>query len=149
MERTVCVFRVVIVILLGVLLMSLFLKVFPNVFYRDKPAGLCEAILPDKPNWVSSLAIPDNAHYVMPLPMSVFEDITRAIVKIDPNTYTVVHPYYIEGYRRTAFFGFTDWFCITDTGQVTSTATLGHSDVGVNRKWVESLRVLLNKPRDL
>ncbi len=140
MGRLLSFFKVMVVVLLSVLLMSLFLKFFPNVFYRDKPAGLCEAILSDKPNWVSSLVATDNAHYINPLPMTEFSKLAEIIERIEPTTYLVIHPYFIEGYRRTPFFGFTDWFCITDTGQVTSAATLGHSDLGVNRRWVDSLR---------
>ena len=71
-----------VVVLLSVLLMSLFLKFFPNVFYRDKPAGLCGAILSDKPNWVSSLVATDNAHYINPLPMTEFSKLAEIIERI-------------------------------------------------------------------
>lgn len=144
MERLLSFFKFLIIVLLSALFMSLFLKFFPNMFYRDKPSGLCQGVLANKPNWVSSLVAVDDPHYIEPLQMIEFSKLSQAIELINPKTYIVVHPYYIEGYRRTDFFGFTDWFCITDTGQVTSSATLGHSDLGVNRRWVESLRQKIN-----
>lgn len=140
MNRAVNFAMVAVLLLAGALFMSIFLKFFPDTFYRDKPHGLCEANLPDKPNWVSSVVSIEDPHYIAPLPMTNFYQLAEAIDAIDPKTYKIIYPYYIEGYRRTNFFGFTDWFCITDTGQITSTATLGHSDLGVNRRWVESLR---------
>ncbi len=131
---------VVIVILVTVLIMSLFLSKHPNFFYRDRPAGLCEAALPDKPNWVSSLVHRSDAHYIAPLPVTAIDNLAHYIYEMDPKTYIVRYPDYLEGYRRTKFWGFTDWFCIKDNDHVTPSATIGHSDLGENRRWVEALR---------
>jgi uncharacterized protein (DUF1499 family) len=133
-------FIVIVIVLLGVFIMSIFLSKYPELFYRDSPVGLCEANLPDKPNWVSSLVDRKDSHYISPLSFNEFDDIRQCIYNVDPKSYIIVHPKYIEGYRRTNFFGFTDWFCIKDSGQVTSSATVGYSDLGKNRQWVDKLR---------
>lgn len=138
--RLVELFIVVVIALLGVFVMSIFLSKYPEFFYRDSPLGLCEANLSSKPNWVSSLVEPSDSHYVSPLPVNSLDAIQQCIYKIDPKTYVVLHANYIEGYTRTNFFGFTDWFCIKDNGQITSSATLGYSDLRKNRQWVEKLR---------
>lgn len=131
---------VVVIILTGVLIMSIFLSKDPDLFYRDRPAGLCEAALPDKPNWVSSLVARDDKHYIAPLPFTPLDDLKNAIHQMDPKAYVVIHDNSLEGFHRTKFFGFTDWFCIKDDGNITATATLGYSDMGYNRRWVEQLR---------
>jgi uncharacterized protein (DUF1499 family) len=135
---------VVIVILLCVLSVNTLLAKYPDFFYRDKPQGLCEAALSDKPNWVSSLVHRSNSHYVSPLPVTPLSDIARCIQRMDPQIYVVIHNRRIEGFRRTHYFGFTDWFCITDNGHITSSATLGYSDLGNNRNWVTDLRQQLS-----
>lgn len=149
MSRLVELFVVIIIILLCFLMLTLILKKYPDIFYRDKPLGLCQAHLDDKPHWVSSLVEPSNEHYVSPLPVSTFASMANAMELIDPNTYILIHPFYMEGYRRTAYFGFTDWFCINELGHVTSTATLGYSDLGNNKRWVEQLRLLLERKENV
>jgi len=129
-----------VIILLGIFIMSLFLKKFPNFFYRDKPEGLCSASLVDKPNWVSSIINIKDQHYVSPLPITPLANITKCIFNMDPKAYVITNIGYIEGFHRTKFFGFTDWFCIKEDGNVTASATIGYSDMGYNRKWVEELR---------
>ncbi len=43
-------------------------------------------------------------------------------------------------YRQSALFNFVDWICIDSEGQLTSSATLGYSDMGKNRELVEEIR---------
>ena len=131
---------VLIIVLVLLLAFHLFISKRPDFFYRDKPEGLCQAALPDKPNWVSSLVYPSDGHYIRRLPEHSLEKIVRAIHRLDPKTYVVLHPTYIEGYRRSHYFRFTDWFCIKEDGNITSTAAVGYSDLGKNRQWVEALR---------
>lgn len=132
-------------ILVALFLISFFLRKYSDTFYRGKPAGLCEAKLADKPNWVSSLVEPSNPHFVAPLSVGAFDHIEKAIKRIEPKVYLLVTPDFIEGYRRSQFFGFTDWFCINTLGHITSSATVGYSDFGNNRRWVNRLHVEVEK----
>ena len=136
---------VVLLLSIGVFVMSLFLSQNKGFFYRDKPEGLCEALLPDKPNWVSSLVSISDPHYIASLPVDKLATVSAAIYQIDPKSYVLMHEHYLEGFHRTKFWGFTDWFCIKSDGNVTASATLGHSDLGYNRRWVENLRKLLER----
>ena len=133
-------FYLLIILLVIAFLVQVLLLKKPNLFYRDIPAGLCVADLPNKPNWVSSLVPSSNAHYIAPLPTASLIHTADVIQLIDPKTYTVIVSGTLQGFRRTPFWGFTDWFCIGEDGHVTSSATLGYSDLGKNREWVNHLR---------
>lgn len=134
-----------VIVLSLVLLLILVPLVGPYWMYRPMPRGLCQGQLPDKPNWVSSLVAKDNPHYVKPLPAFDEKTLIACI-----RSQGLRKPFVWKkgthwlGYRRTTFFGFTDWFCISEKGEVSSSATIGHSDLGVNRAWVEAIRDCLD-----
>lgn len=139
----------VVTVLAALLLMQFVLALKPNLFYRDKPFGLCEANLGRAPNWVSSLVHQSSSHHVASFAELPFTKITSCIEFIDPKTYVVELTNHLEGFRRTALFGFTDWFCIERNGNLTSAATLGYTDLGRNRKWVERIRQCVMANRTL
>lgn len=114
-----------------------------GLFFRPAPQGLCQAALSDTPNWVSSLVAPDNAHYVKPLGLVDIAQLSACLKKGGLKSKLFQKGTHYHGYRRTKMLGFTDWFCISEKGEVTSSATLGYSDMGVNRAWVEQMRACL------
>jgi uncharacterized protein (DUF1499 family) len=119
---------------------------YPEIFFRAEPEGLCHGKLPNKPNWVSSFVAENNPHYIASLGKIESSKLTECIQSHSGKRFSIKKEgSHWHGYRRTAFFGFTDWFCISSEGEVTSSATMGHSDMGVNRAWVEGIRNCLKK----
>jgi len=115
---------------------------FPQINFRKKPEGLCRAQLDGKkPNWVSSLVSREDPHYIEPYsPVNLaqlaaclqqqFQNIT--VVQVDSEK--------LIGYRQTKLLNFVDWFCIQSNGEISSTATMGYSDLGKNRELIEHIR---------
>jgi len=123
---------------------ALFLYSYPDTFYRPVPNGICNGKLPDKPNWVSSLVDKRDPHYIEKLPLTSSKKQEDCLKKINSSLVIVLEGVDIVGYRRTRVFGFTDWFCLRSaTGEITSSATLGYYDFGVNRAFVSKLRACL------
>lgn len=120
---------------------------YPDLLLRSEPNGLCEGQLSARPNWVSSKVPKSDPHYIAPLPKVDKKVLIECIKHLPPKKISIeMEGDHIHGVRRTAFWGFADWFCIEPTGDITSSATLGHSDLGVNRHWVEALRACLIHP---
>lgn len=119
---------------------------YPDLLLRPAPSGLCEGRLANKPNWVSSKVSKSDPHYIPPLPQTDKAELIDCINTLPPKRVNIEQVGEdMHGVRRTSFFGFADWFCITSDGDITSSATIGHSDMGVNRAWVTSLRKCLMK----
>ena len=133
----------ILISLLFVFLLKCFFWFKPDFFFRDMPQGLCQAKLDNKPNWVSSLVKSDNAHYIKPLPVKAFQSVIPMLKTIDKEVVIKQEDEHLIGYRRSWFFGFTDWFCITKEGAITSSATVGYSDLGNNRRFVLKLQALI------
>lgn len=127
---------IALIILLTYLLMMLFI---PKMNFRPMPEGLCTAELKDKPNWVSSLVDKGDQHYVASLGNVDLTKMAQCL-KQSKLTITEESDQQLIGYRRSRYFHFTDWFCITNDGNITSSATMGHSDLGNNKAWVSKLR---------
>ncbi len=117
---------------------------FPQINFRPMPGGLCEAKLDaKKPNWVSSLVDSSDPHYIKPLEPGAPKQRAQCLFETFKNlTVTHVDDSHLIAYRQTTVFNFVDWLCIKANGDVTSSATLGHSDLGKNRELVETIRAL-------
>lgn len=136
--------------LILLLVFGLFLLVFhlfPRINFRPAPLGLCQGQLPlGKPNWVSSLVPKTDSHYIAALPEMPLVELGPLLQKSIPNlTLVEVSARGIVGYRRSWWFNFVDWFCISPEGQVSSSATMGYSDLGKNRELVEAMRTLIKE----
>ena len=122
---------------------------FSRLRLSDDPKSVCGP----KPNSVSSLSdLPD--HSVQPLEVTgssvtVFGDLTRVVLQL-PRT-TIVDSSESEGYLhaecRSRLCRFVDDLeCVIDsqtgTIHVRSASRTGYSDLGVNRKRIESLRAI-------
>ena len=129
------------ILMMLVLLVCYFLLMWitPRMNYRPMPEGLCTAKLQEKPNWVSSLVDKDDKHYVQNLGSIDLSRLSQCL-KESKVIVTEQSEKKLIGYRRSRYFHFTDWFCITSDGNITSSATMGHSDLGNNRAWVSRLR---------
>jgi len=109
---------------------------------------------PASPNCVSSLA-PDEAHFIAPLPFSgaatAAIDRLKGIVASLPRTSVVAATgTYLHAECKSAIFRFVDdvEFFADETArliQVRSAARVGSSDLGVNRKRVETIRARWNE----
>jgi uncharacterized protein (DUF1499 family) len=132
---------IALLLLVIVSLVSMILS--PKINYRSMPAHLCEALLPEqKPNWVSSLVDSNNPHYVAPFKIKSLSTLADCLHSQFPKaTITFVQENsHLLAYRQSRVFHFTDWICIKADGHVSSSATMGHSDFGKNREWVEAIR---------
>lgn len=118
---------------------------FPQINFRQKPSGLCEAKLKDHlDNWVSSKVPAQDRHYIQPLTIQSLELIAKDIKKNQPNVIIVeANDKRILAYRQSRIYHFTDWVCLESTGDITSSATMGRKDFGMNRALVESIRSLI------
>ena len=130
-------FMLLILVLLVAFILLMLL--FPRMNYRPMPEGLCKAALQDKPNWVSSMVDKDNEHYIEALGKINLDTLSQCLKDSGVNL-TEQTSEKLTGFRRSHYFHFTDWFCITSDGNITSSATIGHSDLGNNRAWVSRLR---------
>ncbi len=114
------------------------------------------ALCGSRPNCVSSLAPPTSAHYVAGYNLdagqedAVWTRLTE-IIKADGGMLVQNSPPYLSATFSSKIFGFVDDFeCLLDSDagviHVRSGARVGYSDRQVNRRRVERIRLLLNKP---
>ncbi len=134
------------VLLLLIGLITLACYIWPQINYREMPKGLCAGELNLKaPNWVSSLVANNDSHYITPLKFESLSSVSEKIKQNLPQVNIVSEDQNrILAYRQSVVYHFTDWICIEANGNVTSSATMGHSDFEQNRKLVESIRQLLS-----
>lgn len=131
-------------------------------WFSGKPPaslGLHEGRLapcPGRPNCVSSQA-EDEAHRVAPLIIgpaetaaAVWERLQRALGEMVRVRISTVTDDYLHAECGSAFFGFVDDLeCALDADagmiHLRSAARVGHSDLGVNRRRIETLRRRLGR----
>lgn len=132
----------IIILILLMILVPLCMFLIPKINYRPMPADLCEAKLSSsKPNWVSSLIANSDEHYITPLQFNSLSSLAANIEKYSPKTHIVhLDQSKLLAYRQSPVFNFTDWICIKADGHVTASATMGYSDFGKNRQWVNLIR---------
>jgi uncharacterized protein (DUF1499 family) len=109
---------------------------------------------PDKPNCVSSMA-GDKSHYIEPFRYSGdFNKVKTALIEtVKSQDWAVIvsdNENYIHAEFKSKIFRFTDdvEFLIDDkskTVHIRSASRVGYSDMGVNRKRMESLRAVFNQ----
>tara|TARA_B110000027_G_C15991525_1_gene243370 strand:+ start:267 stop:716 length:450 start_codon:yes stop_codon:yes gene_type:complete len=120
---------------------------------RDKDSILEPC--PDKPNCVCSEYIDDTEHYIDPLALST-EKLPRAVeyIKISIESLggeiQTENNDYLAATFSSSFFGFIDdvEFRIDTENKlihIRSAARLGHSDFGVNKKRVKTLKMILRQ----
>ncbi len=133
---------IIILIIIGIVVAIMYL--FPQINYRDMPAGLSEGHLPEgKPNWVSSKVPMTDTHYIAPLKIQSLAQLSSCIEsKIPEVIIKNTDASQIIAYRPSRVFHFVDWLYIHNDGAVSSSATMGHSDFGKNRELVEKIRTL-------
>jgi uncharacterized protein (DUF1499 family) len=112
------------------------------------------AACPDKPNCVSSMT-EDKSHFIEPFPYSgnsgKAKSVLLEIVKSQDRTKIISDSEnYIHAEYRSKLFRFVDdvEFLIDDkakTVHIRSASRLGYSDMGVNGKRVEGLRLIFNE----
>ncbi len=112
------------------------------------------AACPDKPNCVSSMT-EDKSHFIDPFAYSgsseKVKDVLLEIIKSQDRTKIIsVSENYIHAEFRSKLFRFVDdvEFLIDDMNKlihVRSASRTGYSDMGVNGKRIESLRVIFNE----
>ena len=137
-----------VVLLTTMPLISLAGKPPSNLGVSDGGLAAC----PSSPNCVSSDAS-DRAHQVPPLQLAVAPaqawDVARELVSQMPRTHIVKETAdYIHAECRSSLLGFVDDLELHLRASdgiiaVRSASRLGYSDLGVNRRRVESLRDLL------
>lgn len=112
---------------------------------------------PDKPNCVCSQAPRDDAqHAIQPLrfdgdPAAAWEALRRALAAMPRITVVEDSGEYLRAEARSLVFRFVDDLeCVLDAQasviHVRSASRVGHGDLGVNRKRVERLRELMDRP---
>ncbi|WP_226905657.1 DUF1499 domain-containing protein [Legionella antarctica] len=117
---------------------------FPQINYRGMPEGLIDGHLPEgKPNWVSSKVEMTDTHYIAPLKAQSLAQLSSCIEsKIPEVIIKTSDASQIIAYRPSKVFHFVDWLCIQNDGAVSSSATIGYSDLGKNRELIEKIRTL-------
>jgi uncharacterized protein (DUF1499 family) len=125
----------------------------PNLGIRDGQLSPC----PDKPNCVSSQAA-DQSHFVEPLGFSVPASVAQAALleslsAMERATVMTREPFYVRAEFTSNTLKFVDdvEFLIDPLSNiihVRSASRLGYSDLGVNRKRVEAIRVRFNQALD-
>ena len=135
-------------------------SLFGNLFAGSPPTSLGVrdgrlAPCPDKPNCVSSEAI-DDTHRVAPLAYggdaaAALQRLADIIAAQPGATLVTRRGDYLHAEFATALMGFVDDFearvdAAARTIELRSASRLGHSDLGVNRKRVEAIRVLFEAP---
>lgn len=106
---------------------------------------------PDSPNCVSSNANKvDKEHYIKPLP-PLWKELPT-VLKNQNITIIKQEPYYIYATSTSFLFRFVDdvefyYQPQKNTIAVRSASRLGHSDLGVNRKRIETIRNALTSQK--
>jgi uncharacterized protein (DUF1499 family) len=108
---------------------------------------------PRKPNCVSSQADPaDHQHYVAPLgfagdPATAMKKLRDVIDDLPRVEVIEARPDYLYAEFTSGLMGYVDdveFYCDGKAIQVRSASRLGYSDMGVNRKRIESIRNAFN-----
>jgi uncharacterized protein (DUF1499 family) len=109
---------------------------------------------PETPNCVSSQAA-DAAHFIDPIPysgtpVSALERLTSVLATLPRMTITAEQGHYLHAEARSLVFRFVDDVeFLLDTDRqlihVRSASRSGYSDLGVNRRRVESIRTAFLK----
>ena len=115
-----------------------------NLGSQSQPLAQC----PSTPNCVSSYDAVEDSHYIKPISSKLsikakHQKLTQIISNTDNTQITQSSPAYIRAEYTSAFWGFVDdvEFVLEDTQiQMRSASRLGYSDLGVNRKRLESIR---------
>ena len=122
--------------------------------HSGAPAGMPYGRLtkcPDKPNCVCSEYKDDTAHYIDPLIIPEITETTRNIlmesIQEAGGTIQTESTDYITAVFSSSVFGFMDDLEVRidkniNEIQFRSASRVGHSDLGVNRKRVESIKAL-------
>ena len=102
---------------------------------------------PNKPNWVSSQAS-DKKHHIEPLQFS--GDPKSAIQALRSTIEAMPRTKLVEGGAKYLYFEFTsalmgyvddvEFYCDGEVIHVRSASRLGYSDLGANRKRIETIR---------
>ena len=146
-------FRIIVVII--TILAAVVLVRFAMLGHSSKTGGAPGLVsgslapCPDKPNCVCSESGEDAAHSIAPLDYSgaltekAWGDILQIIKELGGEI-RVANDEYIAATFSSSLFGFIDDVeCRLDTSQkrihIRSASRVGHSDLGVNRKRVETL----------
>ncbi len=123
-----------------------------NLGVRDRQLAPC----PNSPNCVSSQTTDtDTVHYIAPLsysstPEQALADIKTVIQSLPRTTIITESDDYLYAEFKTALMGFVDdveFYLDRDANviHVRSASRLGQSDLGVNRKRIETIRTQLNQ----
>ena len=124
----------------------------------EPPSGSEQGLLPcpNSPNCVSSrAAASDSTHYIEPIrfqgpPEETWTVLKSVVSSLPRSTIVAESPGYLHFEVRTFIFRFVDdveFLLVADeqTIHLRSGARLGHGDLGVNRKRVETLRQTLDQ----
>ncbi|MGH8505439.1 MAG: DUF1499 domain-containing protein [Stenotrophobium sp.] len=115
-------------------------------------SGHFSAPATSKPNWVSSMAdAADRKHYIAPLVCAggtepAMSKLKQALSGLPRVQIVKVAPDYLYAEFSSALMGYVDdveFYCDGKRLHVRSSSRLGYSDLGANRKRVESLRAAL------
>jgi len=99
---------------------------------------------PDTPNCVSSQS-EDSEHAIKPLPYTSIADLKKVVEQMERTTIIEETENYLYAEFKSRLMGFVDDVEfhkdeVNQVVQVRSASRLGKSDLGVNRKRVESIR---------
>jgi uncharacterized protein (DUF1499 family) len=142
---------VAVTLLISALLLLLILFMFASRAPRPASLGVKNGQLspcPPSPNCVCSQGA-DPAHFIEPLrykksPAEAMADLKQVLARQKRVTIIATNDSYLYAEFRSQRFRFVDdvEFLIETNGviQVRSASRVGHSDLGVNRKRIESLR---------
>lgn len=124
----------------------------PPATLGPKEGGL--AACPDKPNCVMSMTMNDEKHFVEPLAYAIgerraYELLHQVIVSQDRTAIVEQTDRYLRAEFKSRLFRFVDdveFYFPPDASviHVRSASRMGYSDLGVNRKRIESIRGQFN-----
>ena len=146
--------NIFIIIIFLIILIVIALMVLGYRSHSGAPAGMPYGRLtkcPDKPNCVCSEYKDDTAHYIDPLIIPEITETTRNIlmesIQEAGGTIQTESTDYITAVFSSSVFGFMDDLEVRidkniNEIQFRSASRVGHSDLGVNRKRVESIKAL-------
>ncbi|KTD38813.1 hypothetical protein Lmor_0216 [Legionella moravica] len=134
--------KIILIVVVFIALVVGVMYLFPQINFRDMPKGLIDGQLSEaKPNWVSSFVAADDAHYIAPLKVDTLTQLAECIKsKVPEVSITHLDKTHLIAYRQSRVFHFVDWLIIRSDGNVASSATMGHSDFGMNRDLIEHIR---------
>jgi uncharacterized protein (DUF1499 family) len=143
-------------VVLGIILAFNFIFVFPTLAWADAAnLGVQNgslSVCPNSPNCVVSQNA-DETHYIAPIPYHTDPDKAREILlkvlTVVPRTQAIAQtPNYIRAESKSRIFGFIDdvEFYFPNNEKVIhvrSASRVGESDLGVNRRRIEQIRLAL------